>query len=134
MSFRTILISVINLLGCIVLTQESSKITRFEKFKDLTYLKQMFQIWSSSGLIEMKLSEIILNNLYHHDKLPILHCSPSGSLQSLPNSQIWRFFRSYTVFSDFTGQWFYWNEWCQQYYLKKLWILWPTPEDAPFSH
>ena len=48
----------------------------------------------------------ILNNLYHHDKLPILYCSLSGSLQIWPNSQIWWFLKSDTVISNDTVQCF----------------------------
>ena len=44
----------------------------------------------------------IVNNLYLHDKLPILHFSPSGSLQSWPYSQIWWFFKFDTVISNDT--------------------------------
>ena len=42
-----------------------------------------------SVLVEIKVVRNgILNNLYPDDKLPILNCSPSGSFQSLPDSQI----------------------------------------------
>ena len=37
--------------------------------------------------------------IYLHEKLPILHCSPSGSLQSWPNSQIWGFLNLTQLFS-----------------------------------
>ena len=61
----------------------------------------IWQIWhrhfrfDHSVLIDLKVViNDILNNLYLHDKLLILHCSPSGSLHSLPKSQIWRYFES----------------------------------------
>ena len=70
--------------------QESPKFPRFEKLKDLTNLTQIFEIWSYSVLIGIKVvGNYILNNLYLHDKLPILYSSPCGSLLSWPNSQIW---------------------------------------------
>ena len=55
-----------------------------------------------SVLIEIKVvGNDIINNLYLHDKHPILYCSPSGSLQSWPNSQIWLFFKSDTVITNY---------------------------------
>ena len=42
--------------------------------------------------------KLYLNNLYIHEKIPILLSSPSGSLQSLPNSQIWWFLNLIQLF------------------------------------
>ena len=65
------------------------KISRIENFKDLTYLTDISDLVMGCFFVKMKVVKNgILNNLYLNDKLPILHCSPSGSLTSLPNSQI----------------------------------------------
>ena len=67
--------------------QESPKFSIFEKIKDLTNLTRIFQIWSKSVLIEIKIvRNDILNNLYWYDKFSIFHSSASRSLQSWPNS------------------------------------------------
>ena len=66
------------------------------------------------------------HNLYIHDKLLILHCSPSGSLQSWPNSQIWWFIKSDTVISNDTVQCSGWNKSCQKLRYEQLWTLWST--------
>ena len=45
----------------------------------------------------------ILNNLYPGDKLPIFNYSPSGSLQSWPDSKIWGFLdfaQSFQIWSN----------------------------------
>ena len=48
--------------------QGSPKFSRFEFFKDLTNLTQIFKIWSYSVLIETKVvGNYILNNLYPHE-------------------------------------------------------------------
>ena len=50
-------------------------------------------------IFHIRKKNYILNNLYLHNKLPIVNSSPSGRLQSLPNSQIWYdFFRSSQFF------------------------------------
>ena len=98
-----------------------------QKFSDSKNLKnwqirhRYFRYEHSVFLVRLKVvRNDILNNLYLHDKLPIVHCSPSMSLWSWPNSQIWWFFRSCTVLSNLTVQCFDQNEWCQQCYLQQL--------------
>ena len=72
--------------------QESPKFPDSKNYKIWQIWHKIFQIWSYSVLIEIKVvGNYILNNLYLHDKLPILHSSFSGSLQSWPNSLIWIF-------------------------------------------
>ena len=118
--------------GCIVLPEEVSKNFQIQKSKDLKNLTQIFQI---CVLVEIKgVRNDILDDLYLHDKLPIVHWSPSWSFQSWPNSQILGFFRSCTVLSDLTGQFFDWNEWMMSRTLfATTFNNMANSGDAPFS-
>ena len=69
----------------------------------------------------------ILNNLYLLGKLPILHCSPYGSFQSWPNSQIWWFLNLIDKnISDLIIECLNRNKSCQEWYFKQLIFQWKT--------
>ena len=73
----------INFLFCTVLPPGASKAYQTHKFYDFENLIQLFLMTPYSVLIDIKVvRNDILNNLYLHDKLLILYCSPYGSLQS----------------------------------------------------
>ena len=64
----------INFLLCTVLPPGASKVDQTHKFDDFLNLIQLFSITPYSVLVEIKVvRNDILNNLYLHDKLPILH-------------------------------------------------------------
>ena len=72
-----------NILFCNLFPPGASRVDQTHKFDDFLDLTQFFHIQSDSVLIEIKfVGNYILNNLYLHDKLPILHCYPSWSFWS----------------------------------------------------
>ena len=103
-SFWTTYTDMINFLFCTVLPPGVSKVDQTHKFDDFLDLTQFFQIIQESVLIEINyVKNGNLNNLYPEDKLPIFNCSPSGSLQSWPDSKIWWFLnlaQSFQIWSD----------------------------------
>ena len=110
-----------NFVFCTVLPSGASKVDQTHKTRSYTFLPDL--TGKCFDRDESCQKWYFINyNLYLSDKLPILHCSTSGSLQTLPNSQIWWLFRSYTVLSHLTRQCFGRNEWCQQCYLQQVWI------------
>ena len=72
----------INLPGCIVLSPGVTKKCQIRKIQRLDKSdRQRYFRYDHSILIKAKVVRYgILNNLYLHEKLPILYCSPSGSL------------------------------------------------------
>ena len=100
----------INLPGCIVLPPGVTKIFQIRKIQRFDISDKYFR-FDYGVFVEMKVVKNgILNNLYLHDKLLILHCSPSGSLQIWPNSQILLFFRPYTTLFRLDRKVF-WSKW-----------------------
>ena len=78
----------INVLGCII-PPTGVRNARFKKFKDQINLIDkdisdlIIVFW-----LKQKLLKSILNKLYHQEKIPILHCSPSRGRQKFSDSKI----------------------------------------------
>ena len=95
--------------------KQSPKFSRFEKIKDFTNLTNI-----SDLIMECFSQDKSCQKLYftYISMINFLFCTvvPPGASKVDQTHKI----RSYTILSDFTGQCFDRNEWCQQCYLQQL--------------